>query len=167
MFFFLFVFVSLVSLLSNRGTNGYISRLWGGADKYQQGTEGCGWVTECLMENVLLPLKEGLCHVCISFREVYDCVIQNDYLEEKFVTRPLSYLEWIMEMLGMYARETTIAPTCSYYSILVVTISTLLFILLLVAVKKAVDYFREEQKIFTDTVGDYRKKCPCFNKDQI
>ncbi|XP_030753493.1 uncharacterized protein LOC115880430 [Sitophilus oryzae] len=168
MFFFLLVFTLCWCFSCFSSVKGFVYPMWGeGHSQKQQGLEknDDGWVAEFLMDYFVLPLKDGFCHVCSSFQEVYECIVRSELFEDKQTQKQASYIEKTLDILGLNSENSTSPPSCSYYSILVVATSTIVFVLSMVCTKKLLDYFREEHRIFSEMAGDFPKKCPCFDKD--
>lgn len=84
MFFFLLVFTLCWCFSCFSSVKGFVYPMWGeGHSQKQQGLEknDDGWVAEFLMDYFVLPLKDGFCHVCSSFQEVYECIVRSELFE--------------------------------------------------------------------------------------
>lgn len=98
-----------------------------------------------IMNNIILPINNGLCNLWVNFLEVYDCLLSH-YDSKDGVAgsgKDKTILQRFRSVFGLYSKEEHVSK-CSYYSIMIVTSSLLLLVALLYSTKKMVDYFREE-----------------------
>lgn len=106
--------------------------------------EGEGELIRDMVNNIILPIKNGLCNLWVNFLEVYDCVASQYGSSDSSGSSKEAGIRYILGWLpGMGSQEEHI-PKCSYYSITIVASSLLLILALLYSTKKMVDYFREE-----------------------
>lgn len=98
-----------------------------------------------IMNNIILPINNGLCNLWVSFLEVYDCVAHQYGSKDGAAGsgKEKSLFQRFWALFGFYNKEEHVSK-CSYYSIMIVTSSLLLLMALLYSTKKMVDYFREE-----------------------
>ncbi|KAL1517891.1 hypothetical protein ABEB36_001596 [Hypothenemus hampei] len=126
-------FIYFFILLYSGNDASYIYPLWTleeqKSEKNADSHDKDATITEFLIDNILFPTKDLFCNVCDNFLEVYTCIVQKlEADEDQELNNSLSYFQKILCFLGLRENVLTTRQTCSYYAILVVTISIISFL---------------------------------------
>ncbi|KAH0999239.1 uncharacterized protein LOC109535377 [Dendroctonus ponderosae] len=171
MFLYKFILFALVLLILRCGGASYVYPLWSSEHLKIENEESCdrdATVTEFVLEMFVLPIKDGFCNICANFSEVYNCVLEYlDQFKEKAPKESPSYLSRTLDLFGLAETPTTATPqSCSYYSLMVVTITIVLLITMIFVAKKLVEYVKEDDRVFPHIVPNYKNKCPCYQEGE-
>ncbi|CAG9864659.1 unnamed protein product [Phyllotreta striolata] len=113
------------------------------------------------VRSVMVPISNGLCGIWWNFLEVYECLSSKYYQQEKApAPKERSLLDGIGTWMGIVKEEEPPAK-CNYYSITIVSVTTLFVMLLLYSVKKMIDYFKEDDYPFEVKFNERFKMCSC------
>lgn len=105
---------------------------------------GSEFITD-IVNNIIVPINNGLCNVIVNFKEVYECILSKYYQNDNAADeKAFDVLEEFLIWIGIASKEEP-QSKCSYYSITIVTGASLMLFGLLYSTKKMVDYFREEE----------------------
>lgn len=122
-----------------------------------------------VINNIIIPINNGLCNVIVNFKEVYECILSKYYPNDPSVEeREFDIFEEFIIWIGIASKEEP-QSKCSYYSITIVTGSLLMLFGLLYSTKKMVEYIREEEYLELAKDGALNKTfniCTCkLNND--
>lgn len=128
-----------------------------------------------IMNNIVLPINNGICNLWVNFLEVYDCITSQYGNKDNSArnSKDGNLFQRFLFLFGLYSKEDHVSK-CSYYSITIVISSLLLLMAFIYSTKKMVDYFREEDILEIDCnrfkKGSLNKKlniCNCKINDTL
>ncbi|XP_060519550.1 uncharacterized protein LOC132697858 [Cylas formicarius] len=119
-------------------------------------------VSQIILNDLVVPLRDGLCGVCVHFLRVYECLVDGQYYRDE---RGPMLVDHILDFFGWSTESKDRRPNCSYFSVAVVTFSTALFVAIVVASKKLIEHVGDDHEwICPQVFRDYRN-CVCFKRD--